>query len=301
MRELELDIRSFEEAQRYIDQSEWEFRRDLNGALETIFTGGQVPKVIALSGPTCSGKTTTASRLVERITEAGGNAVVMSIDEFFHDRDDRNVVEGESPDYDSVNAIDLDYFSYFMKRLMAGKSVLVPKFDFTAASRVGYEEYIPGSRDIYVFEGIQAVYPEVTELFEGVSRTIFSCVPADVRYGDTLLTKHDIRLLRRLVRDFKYRGATAEFTLHLWVGVRDNEEKNIFPNAQHCDVYIDSFLEYEPFLIARHALPILETVPADSRYCAQAEELIGKLRAFDCPYFEDRMIPDNSVFHEFIG
>ena len=122
-----------------------------------------------------------------------------------------------------------------------------------------------------------------------------------MRFGDTVLGKNEVRLLRRTVRDYKFRGATPEFTLHLWEGVRANEEKNIFPNSGNCTLILDSFLPYEPFVLSRCAAPILEDVPRESRYRDEADALLSKLAAFDCPYFEERMIPKNSVFREFIG
>jgi uridine kinase len=300
MRLIEADIHSTEEAEKYIAECESRFSDSIDDALELIISDDKL-KTVALSGPTCSGKTTTAEKLTRRIHRAGKRAVVMSIDDFFLDRRDRNNVEGESPDYDSVAAIDLDLLERFMNRLNAGLPVLVPHYDFTATARTGYDEYYPDPDDIYVFEGIQAVYPEVTRLFGEGYQSIFMNVKEDVRYGNTVLRRDEIRLLRRTVRDFKFRGATPEFTLHLWEGVRVNEGLNIFPNVSGCGFLLDSFLPYEPFVLSRYALPMLETVPRDSRYRDEAEELAEKLRAFDCPYFEDRMIPENSVFREFIG
>ena len=300
MRTIELNIRDSADAARFIEECEADFSARIDEALESLFEGHEA-KIIALSGPTCSGKTTTAGKLTRRISRAGKRAVVISIDDFFKDRNDRNVVEGESPDYDSPAAIDLDYLALFMERLRAGKPVLVPHYDFIAPGRTGYDEYYPHPDDIYIFEGIQAVYPEVTELFGPGFRSVFMNVKEDIRYGDAVLDRDEIRLLRRTVRDFRFRGATPEFTLHLWESVRANEKKNIFPNAWIRDLTIDSFLPYEPFLLSRYALPLLRTVPEDSRYRDEADALIGKLSAFDCPLFEERMIPHNSVFREFIG
>ncbi len=300
MKKLTFNINSRSEAEAFVRLCEDEFNKRITAAIDTVFDNDH-HKVIALSGPTCSGKTTTAAMLTERIIREGQNAVVMSIDDFFHDRSDRNNVTGESPDYDSVNAIDLDYLGEFTKDLLAGKTVRVPQYSFVDTARVGYREYSPRENDIYIFEGIQAVYPEVTLLFGGNYESIFISVADDIEYRDAVLTKHEIRLMRRIVRDFKFRNATAEFSLHLWEGVRENEEKNIFPNSGGCDVYIDSFLPYELFVISPHVLRLLATVPSDSRYRAEADELTEKLSVFGCKYFEESMIPENSVFREFIG
>ncbi len=300
MRTIEIDIRSRAEAEEYILACEKRFNDTIDEALEGIFTHGDI-KTIALAGPTCSGKTTTAEKITRRIRKAGKQAVVLSIDDFFLSRADRNVVDGEAPDYDSAAAIDLETLETFMDRLNRGLPVLVPRFDFSSAARVGYHEYIPREEDIYLFEGIQAVYPEVTRLFGLGYKSIFINVNEDCRYGNVVLEKEEIRLLRRTVRDRLFRGATPEFTLHLWETVRANEEKNIFPNAAGCDLHLESFLEYEPFLLANYGVGMLDSVPKDSRYRPAADEVLVELREFDCPYFEESMIPKNSLFREFIG
>ncbi|MBR5740931.1 MAG: hypothetical protein IKX91_00100 [Firmicutes bacterium] len=299
MRTIEFDIRNTAQAEEYLLACEKAFSDGIDQALEEIFEGGAV-KTIALAGPTCSGKTTTANKLTRRIGLAGKHAVVLSIDDFFIARDDRNVVDDEPPDYDSAAALDLEYLEFFMRRLNAGLPVLVPHYDFTFTTRAGYDEYIPQENDIYVLEGIQAVYPEVTRLFGANTKSVFISVADDAVYRDVILEKDEIRLLRRVVRDYRFRGATPEFTLHLWETVRENEEKNIFPNA-NCDIRLDSFLPYEPFILSRPCVDLLRTIPEESRYRAQAEELISELLVYDCPYFEERMIPENSVFREFIG
>ena len=172
MRTIEINIRSRAEAEEYILACEKRFNDTIDEALEGIFTHGDV-KTIALAGPTCSGKTTTAEKITRRIRRAGKQAVVLSIDDFFLSRADRNVVDGEAPDYDSAAAIDLETLETFMDRLNRGLPVLVPRFDFSSAARVGYHEYIPREEDIYLFEGIQAVYPEVTRLFGPGYKSIF--------------------------------------------------------------------------------------------------------------------------------
>ena len=294
-------IPSVEAARRYVAECEAQFSSHIDDALERLIGEGNGVKTVALAGPTCSGKTTIAVKLSERIRRAGKKAVVFSIDDFFLGRADRNVVRDEAPDYDSAAALDLDYFGSFMDRLNRGLSVLVPHFDFSVTSRTGYDEYIPDEDDIYVFEGIQAVYPEITRFFAPGYGSVFISVQDEVVYRGVVLSRNEIRLLRRIVRDWNFRGALPEFTLHLWESVRANEEKNIFPNALKCDFKLNSLLPYEPFALSRCAAPLLRAVPEESRYRAGAEELAGRLAAFDCPYLEERMIPENSVFREFIG
>lgn len=298
---LSNNINTPEAAREFIMSCENHFFEELDNAVSELMSGND-KKIIALSGPTCSGKTTTAARLIKEINDSGHQAVVLSIDDFFRNREYRNRIDIKAPDYDSVNAIDLKYLQYFIERLMDGQSVLIPKYSFTETARIGYNEYIPKPHDIYVIEGIQAVYPEITAMFREYGyKSIFISVTDDVCYRDTIVPANDIRLARRIVRDYKFRGAIPEFTFHLWHGVRDNEEKNIFPNSRDCDVYINSFLPYELFVIQKFAIPLLDSVPAESEYKAEADELSEKLAAFKNNLFDDRMIPNNSVFREFIG
>ena len=299
MKHYHLQSNTAEEAERFVRSCETDFRTRLDEAVNSVLAAPE-PSVIALAGPTCSGKTTTANRLIEQIRASGHRAVVISIDDFFLNRADRNRVDLEVPDYDSVAAIDLDYLSVFLNRLRDRRSVLVPKYDFTATSRVGYHEYLPDPLDIYVIEGIQAVYPEVTALF-GEYRGIFISVMEDVAVNDVVFHRHEVRLLRRIVRDYNFRGATPEFSFHLWQGVRKNEEANIFPNTGSCGIVLDSFLPYELFVIRNHVLPLLDSVPAASEYRSAADDLIVRLSALPDGLFDDRMIPPNSVFREFIG
>ena len=299
MKSIDLDVKTKDEARSFIGECEDVFGQEIDDAIKSLVSSKDT-KIVTLSGPTCSGKTTTARKLTEHIETKGRRAVVMSIDDFFIDRNNRNVVNDEAPDYDTVKAIDIDYFARFTERLLNGESVLVPTYDFIKTARTGYNEYIPNENDIYVFEGIQAVYPEISSLL-GRHESLFICVNRGIRYHESFIDKNDIRLLRRIVRDHRFRGANAEFTLHLWDGVRANEEENIFPNAKSCSVYIDSCLAYEPFILNKHAIPLLDTVPKDSRYYAAAEELKEKISAFKNDNFEDCMIPNNSVFREFIG
>ncbi len=303
---IHTNINSREEAMALVVRSEEAFAASIDRALEAVIPEN-VPsaepgcKIITLSGPTCSGKTTTANKLIKRITEVGFHAVVMSIDDFFLDRLRTNDINGEMPDYESVKAIDLEELGLCVKGLREGKPTLIPHYDFVTGKRDSYAEYYPTDRDIFIFEGIQAVYPEVVRFFGEDYKSIFIHVDEDVNLDAVSLTRHEIRLCRRIIRDYRFRNAHPEFTLYLWNNVRLNEEKSIYPNAGGCDVYINSFLPYELFLLAKNALPILDTVPDDSPYRDEAEALSEKLRHFANPWFEEEMIPVHSVFREFIG
>lgn len=304
MKEICANIQSEKEARRLIETSEEVFteilRRDVAALVGDHVAGGAV-RMLTLSGPTCSGKTTTANHLIRQIENVGYHAVVLSIDDFFLDRGRSNSVEGERPDYDSVKAIDLPAFSQCMESLRAGRVTRLPHYSFRTGKRDYYTEYSPTKQDIYVIEGIQAVYPEVVRILDADYKSIFIHVAEDVRCGDVMLTRYEIRLLRRIVRDYQFRSAHPEFTLFMWESVRQNEERSIYPNAGRCDVTIDSFLPYELFFLAADALPLLAEVPETSAYYKEARRLMALLEPFLCPYFQKSMVPADSVFREFIG
>ncbi len=287
-----------EDAKDFVLASEKRFENKLRETASEIVSRGN--RVITLAGPTCSGKTTTAKLLVEEIERRGFRAVVRSIDDFFLSNSRRMGKNGEAPDFDTVKAIDLEYLGAYIRDLLSGKRVSTPVFDFHISSRVGYVEYVPKPNDIYVFEGIQAVYPEVVSLFDTYT-SVFICIEEPIIINGVEFLPEEIRLLRRIVRDFNFRNASPEFTILLWESVRRNEIDNIFPNADNPDFTIDSFLPYEPFLLARHVLPLLNNIDPLSPYRDKAERLISRLSALDSSFYGDDIIPAASMFREFIG
>ena len=287
------------DAAKYINDIEYDFENRLKEAAEKILSKGS--KIIALSGPTCSGKTTTASHLTKKLESLGHRAVVLSIDDFYKDK----LREMENPqgviDFDTVNTIDLEYLAECVSKLLSGCEVMMPKFDFATGLRTGYSRYIPHEEDVYILEGIQAVYPEVTSLLGRDYASVFINVQDDVVVNGEDFKNHEVRLLRRIVRDSKFRNASPEFTLHCWGAVRSNEETNIFPNIKDPDVYIDSFLPYELFVISGYAAKLLQSVTSASEYHEYALELLSKIQRLDgrCFFAED--VPAGSMFREFIG
>ena len=258
-------------------------------------------KILLLSGPTCSGKTTAAKKIINDFSKIGKNVIIVSIDDFFKDRKEvRKVNASQKIDYDSVDVIDLEELKKCVHQAFHEKKMRVPIFDFLTQSRVGYNEYPVNQNDIIIFEGIQAVYPEVLELFknEDVSG-IFINVDNDVILNGTFFSRDDIRLVRRIVRDRKFRGASAEFTLYLWETVRENEDKNIYPNKNVCKIQIDSFMEYELFLIKPYLIEALNEVDKNGEYFKKAIDIKEKFEALQEISYD--YIPENSLYTEFLG
>lgn len=297
-------IQSISDAQEFVLAGENAFRASLSQAVETIVHQNH-RRILTVSGPSCSGKTTASTRLMEALHKNGDHTVLISIDDFFLDRPEKNAEE--NADYDSVNAIDLAYLAEVIEGICRGETVHLPHYDFITGSRDRYTEYYPDERNIYIFEGIQAVYPEVTSLLRAASASyggydsVFICPDAPDHAENVIISDNDIRLLRRIVRDVRTRGASPAFTLYLWESVRANEDAHILPYAKDATVRINSYLPYELFVIAPLCRPYLASVLPESPCFARAQELLHRLDAFDNPFFSCHMVPSDSVFREFIG
>ena len=266
-------------------------------------------RVIRLSGPTCVGKTTAAHKLTEALEAAGRVVHPISIDDFYYGRDVLHRMAEESGsqrlDYDSVKTIDLPALRTCVKELMETGSTRIPVFDFKTGYREGYRDLtIPeGEEPVFLFEGIQAVYPEVAALFEGIpSRSLFSNVQRNITLmdgdGERIFTPSDIRLMRRLVRDEAKRGTTPDFTLTLWESVRANEESSILPNAHACDYSIDSTMAFDIHILTPHLRRIFAEHPCDGAEAAEAEAILASIRGVEG--IGDDCLAENSLYHEFI-
>ena len=256
-------------------------------------------RCVTLSGPTCSGKTTTAAKLTGAIERSGRRARALSIDDFYLDEAElrRRCV----PDFEGAAAIDLEYFATVVDAIGSGKPVRLPTFDFTKHKRIAYTEYQPDERDIYIFEGIQAIYPEVTEILKPFGfKSVYISVAEGVSICGTMFAPEEIRLMRRIVRDFFHRDAAPSETMTLWDSVRENEEKSIFPYVEHVDITINSMLPYEVLLIGRYFLTLTADYPTNGCHADQIAELRARLLPFSGTAVDVSMIPMNSVFREFI-
>ncbi len=283
----------------FVTDCEHEFESKLAAAVKEVCDTESL-KVIGLSGPTCSGKTTTAKKLIDALEERGRNVHIVSIDDFFRDVEKPDYEnDDEQVDFDSINAIDLPAFEECINEIFECRPSHIPHFDFITGKRSGYTEIQPDPNDLYIFEGIQAVYPEITAMlrrFTGAS--IYIRASSAINIDGVIFEPDEIRLMRRIVRDYNFRGAEPEYSLFLWEGVRKNEEKNIFPNAVGCDIKLDSTMAYEINLLSQFLCPLLMTVPSDSEYRPFTESLLKKLEGIEC--VEQSMIPDNSLYYEFI-
>ena len=254
-------------------------------------------KIITLCGPSCAGKT-TSSYILEKTLESisGIDLKIISIDDFFKNRSE--VENQEKPDYETIASIDFDYFKLCVENILQGKETKLPKFDFVTGNRKEeYDVYIPHKKGIVVFECIQAMYPEITEILPSDSSvSIFIDILEDVFAYGHLFTRRDVRFFRRLVRDYQFRDASVEKTLSLWQSVAANEKDNIYPYSFGAKYTINSSLLYEFNVIKKYLLNML-------KYEENSKFLYKKIKEkFESiPDIPAELVPENSVFKEFIG
>ena len=291
-----------EDKRSYVAECEKKFEHALDCAVEKIISA-ESNRIITLSGPSCSGKTTTANKIVSEFEERGKRVHVISIDDFYYDRDyliKQAEKNGTSLDFDSAETIDLDELEMTIESIFCEDSVKIPVFDFKSGKRIKEKEFILDDKDIFVFEGIQAVYPEVTRLFKAHPYfSVFAYVCEDLKVGDHIYDKNTVRFFRRLVRDYNFRNATPEFTFKLWESVRQNEERNILPFVDDCDVLLNSLMPYEINMLKPYLVPLLSEISESSVHFAYASEMLEKLEALEV--ISREYIPSNSVYREFLG
>ena len=290
-----------EEKREFVQKCEETFEKQLEFAAQKIMENGS--KIITLSGPTCSGKTTTAMRLISLIEKSGKRVGVISIDDFYKSREILNAESKSrglsSVDYDSAMSIDLDYFEKCIDGILADKKVMLPVYSFEHGKRLNYYEFDSKKYSFIILEGIQAVYPEITGHIHTGFKSVQISVARDVEVNGSTFTSRQIRFLRRMVRDAKFRNAPTQITFEMWGSVSENEDLHIFPYERKCDIQIDSYMEYELFMMKKEVLTLLSDIGKDNEYYSKAEEIREKMsRIFE---ISAEYLPELSVYHEFLG
>ena len=260
-------------------------------------------RLIGLTGPTCSGKTTTARLLTEVFEKCGRRVHVVSIDDFYYDKEFLNARADKDPeieiDYDSEDTIDVELLAEKAVDLLACKETKMPRFDFHSGARVEGVTVTPRPDDVFLFEGIQILYPKVDAILRQQNyRSIYICPSSSIRIGQEVFDSNELRLMRRLVRDYLYRSTQPEFTFYVWQSVRNNEDLSIFPHAHSCNYFIDSTMPYEVGMLKPYLERILARISQDSQFYGEACEILRQLRHVQ-PVPSAYMTP-NSLYKEFI-
>lgn len=259
-------------------------------------------KLVLIAGPSSSGKTTTSMRLCVQLAVAGLKPVQISLDNYFVNRVNTPRDENGDYDFEALEAVDYKQFNKDILDLMDGKRVEMPFFNFQTGEREYRGEYLTANNDtVFVVEGIHGLNPAMSQMIPS-DRKFKIYVSALTQIGiDThnrIPTTYN-RLLRRIIRDFQYRGYSAEETIKRWPGVRRGEERNIFPYQEEADVMFNSALPYELGVIKKYAEPILRNVSEQTPEYSEAKMLLKFLSYFR--EFPDGEIPPTSILREFLS
>ena len=258
-------------------------------------------RLICIAGPSSSGKTTFANRLRVELLSRGLKPIRISLDDYYLPKSQAPLDEDGKPDLESIEALDIELFNQNMLDLINGEEVQLPCFDFKLGQRVPGRKLKVALDEPIIIEGIHALNDRMTTLIPRHQKfKIFIAPQAQINLDNTNpVSITDLRLLRRLVRDFKFRNASAEETISMWPSVRRGEFKWIYDTQEGADYVYNSMLSYELCVMKKYALPLLQNVDTESEYFPVAERLIRMLKYFvDMP---DEWVPCNSLMREFIG
>ncbi|MBQ3013014.1 MAG: hypothetical protein IJD74_05685 [Clostridia bacterium] len=287
--------------EKFITECDKDFEALLAESVKTLCEKNNA-RVLGLTGPTCSGKTTAANKLLAYLGDEQKRVVTVSLDDFFKDQFSRSSLVGADPeklDFDSPDTLDTELLGRFVDELFAKGRAKKPIFDFVSGDRGSWVDVELDGDDILLFEGIQVLYPSVLSVIEAHGGAVLGVRPeSPIEIGGVVFDPDFIRLCRRLVRDSNFRGASPEFTLGLWESVRRNEETNIFPYMDRCDVKIDTTLAYEMNVLAPYLRRILAGVDRSDKYYARCVDILNLIE--DIVGIESFVISPSSLYREFV-
>ena len=260
-------------------------------------------RIILIAGPSSSGKTTFARRLCIQLMVNGLKPLYIGTDDYFVERPQTPLGDDGLPNYEDMDALDTELFNSNMNDLLAGRMVDLPEFDFIDGTKI-FGRRITSIRpdQPIVIEGIHALNRDLTRQIREEEKfriyiSPFTQLNIDVH---NRVPTTDARILRRIVRDYKYRGHSADNTLSQWPKVRAGEDKNIFPYNGEADVLFNSTLVYELAVLKKYAEPLLGQVPRESEQYSEAVRILKFIKFFDTVK-DEGSIPNNSIMREFIG
>lgn len=289
------------DAKGFIDDCVNKYEQKINLAVENILKDKTVD-IVLLAGPSSSGKTTTAGKLAQGIRTKGKNAYIISLDDFYLNRDDIPINSDGLPDYENVTAMDIPLIKKTFNSLINERSAVVPIFSFKTGKREKNGKTVHlNENDVVIVEGIHALNPIITDGVDPshvykIYISVSSRFTAD--NGRILLTKRNIRLVRRMIRDYHHRSSSVERTYFLWAGVRKGEDKFVFPYKNRADEFIDSTHPFEECMFRDEAIELLGHIDEESPYYDESQRLKESLEQF-IPVSRD-LLPENSLLHEFI-
>ena len=285
----------------FIKSCELVFNMNIYAAVNNVVNNKDI-KFVLIAGPSSSGKTTTTKRMTSYFLAQGYDPIILSIDDFYLDREDSPKDENGNYDFECLNAIDLDLFNHTLKKLLDGETVSIPTFNFILGKKEFNNKCVAlKDNSIVLIEGLHAINDELLPSIEDKYKYkvyISPFIPLNIDRHNYISTI-DLRLIRRIIRDNRTRGYDVNTTLHSWQNVRRGEEKYIFPFIHQADIIINTALPYEIGVEKVFIEPLLRSIDFNSEYYEEARRLLNFLKIF-YP-IPGEYVNKDSILREFIG
>ena len=283
----------------FINGAESRFESSVSGLADRFTSDCDI---VLLAGPSSSGKTTTAGKIAQKIKNSGRNAYTLSLDDYYRNAADIPVTAEGLKDFENVSALDIDLIHKTFSDLIEKRTAQVPEFDFVSGTRKPEAKRVELKKeDLIIVEGIHALNPIITKgLDESHITKVYISVSSRVTddAGRVIFNKRNLRLVRRMIRDYHYRNTSVEKTLSQWPEVLKGEDKYIFPFERNASFRIDSFHPYEPCLFKSEAVELLKNVGEDSNVYPIVSELKNSFSELDT--IDMSKLPANSLLREFV-
>ena len=289
-------------SERFLTECSEDYRNRVASVADEIFSDRN-KKIVMLAGPSSSGKTTTASFLSERINLLGGKAYTVSLDDFYLPRSvEYPKDENGEPDFECVEAMDIELLHSSLGALAEKGKASLPVFDFNSGERINDAKTIElHENDVIIVEGLHALNPVVTDTLDSTKLyKIYVSVSSRIYNddGSVLLSKRELRFIRRMIRDYKFRSMPVERTFEIWSSVTRGEDKYLFPFEELADIKINSFHPCEPCVMSSQAINLLKSING-GEFVEKSELLNNKLSLFKA--IDYNLLPKNSLLREFTG
>ena len=299
----EINKRIKSDVAEFLAECDENYAQRVSLAADKILSNLEQSPIVLLSGPSGSGKTTTAMKIAEELQRRGVNTHAVAMDNYFKTLNRKTAPRTPDGDidYESPLCLDMTLLSQHFTALSKGEEIIVPKFEFARQMRndsLGIPLRL-GKNEIAIFEGIHALNDDIAGRHPEAAKLYISA-RSNINEGSVLRFKGTwMRLTRRAVRDYNFRGTDVEETLEMWVNVRRGEKLYISPFKNRADIVFDSSLPYEVSVMKNYALPLLQAVPEENARRVELLELIDAFQHFEA--IDPELVPKASLLREFIG
>lgn len=288
--------------EKFITQCENRYNNKIKKIAREIAESGRT-EIVMIAGPSSAGKTTSAKKLREQLNELGINSHTVSLDDYYVDNCDAPRFPDGTPDFETVDALDIECFQKTMSELLQNNEAYLPEFDFlTGKRKTEYRHVKISEGDVIIVEGLHALNPKITDhlpaerllkIYINISSRIYD------KDGNIILNKRNMRFVRRMVRDYKFRGNSVQKSYEMWITVRYGEDTYLFPFKNNADIRLNTIHLYETCVLKDLAINLLSALPKTSEFYKESQRLIRSLEKF--PSVSSEGVPEDSLLREFIG